>query len=582
MQRLQGASSPEEAAALIDQYYLRSAGTERDSRQSYARQIADYFGGRSTPSPSPQNQQAAALPPNQPSPAPNSIVNAQIVEPVAARASIAEPESRNPTVTIDPDNILSSFGAAIAASGEGRSAAADLMAIRQNRQKELAVVQQQEKAEKERRAMAQLLQGSGFFTKSGMSEEDFFAMSPEMQRQLFEQQVREEGLNTRQDNQIAATASEGDANRELRGREVALGEKKFKAQVSQWNADMAFRKQQYDRQVNMGEDKGVALQEMTSSMLRRNGADELAGKLDAMPSTAFEDPAMAGVMRDLIKSTQPIRGAERRPVDAYYLDKLNDPAVSEKEKQTIRDYIGLKAGAPTKADQVALEVMGADIKHDGKIKEDMLRQSQANQRISRAVDEVIRIASQPDFQSGIISGSTAVRGIFNAMSDLGLAVPEGVGDREMLAKLNNLIAPLLRPEGSGAASDFDARMFKAAFPDATDNPETILRLANTWRKALDAEQAYQEFVNNTVGSDGEGGYVNTADADAMWHEMKKKGDPRTNPVFMSTDFTLENYDALVARGDGVKLNDVVMMNGTPTAITSPEQIELFRQIIAAK
>lgn len=175
--KVQGAKSAAEAAALYDQYYERSSGEHRDRRVNYATNLYDWYqqGGLDGNEAAPDLIAAALASTGGATDgrAGNSLMGGAGNDSMRGGSgndrlgggefrSIMDPREDEKGMTFHPGLGLSSLGAAIAASGENRSAAQDLDAIRRRYFGQRAADTEREQKFQEREALGALLKDSPY------------------------------------------------------------------------------------------------------------------------------------------------------------------------------------------------------------------------------------------------------------------------------------------------------------------------------------------------------------------------------------------------------------------------------------
>lgn len=97
----------------------------------------------------------------------------------------------------------------------------------------------------------------------------------------------------------------------------------------------------------------------------------------------------------------------------------------------------------------------------------------------------------------------------------------GLGEMQAYQAVVNRIAPQMRPAGSGATSDFDAKQFLTSLPKLANTPEGNALISSTFRKVQENKLAAAEIASKAYLSKEEGGI--------SWQEAEKQIRKLANP-----------------------------------------------------
>jgi hypothetical protein len=100
---------------------------------------------------------------------------------------------------------------------------------------------------------------------------------------------------------------------------------------------------------------------------------------------------------------------------------------------------------------------------------------------------VIGVDVQPEMVSGL-----------RLLTALGLVDPGRMAQTERLQQLQNRLAPLVRPPGSGSTSDFEAQMYLQAVPNLMTTKEGNLLLIDGYEKLVDRKRQEMAILEGMI------------------------------------------------------------------------------------
>ena len=518
--------------------------------------------------------------------------------------SLMEEEEGDPTLTMDINSGMASFGKALSQMAAGQPV--DVSDVGRDYYKRRQERADKEQTDKARGSMAKLASdrlgipleeamnipmdtlSSWYVQQKGFDQEDktldkkleFEGYQKGLDRSLSEQKLMQDaGFHS---DQMELSWNNAKQVAEHNKDRLNLDTNKFIADNMRYKEDRAIETAKYNRASAASKNSGEAARDFLANSYEKVGALDEADRVRNMPADAFSDPSMVNQFNDIMKSmyasSKSEATADMKNIEALIQMRKDDP-----EGAAIFEKMVMPAGGVTvdlaekAASRIAVEEYRTGAETLGTIK-DGVRAARENINTAKSIRLQM---DDPNVRSGAITNLFDTY-IGKYLADAGLTTEDynkALSSAQGMQAMMNQIFPKFRAEGSGTQSDWESKKLMESFATLGNTPEGNKLILDAFISQQERALAYQSGADRWLHEN-----KSMAGYEEQFTKWMKEGDVRAGPSAVwdagaiSPDNLVSNIDEGFIKPGSIIYGE----DGKSSVLKTPEAVAAYRAWLLKK